>query len=392
MREKDQEEMQKTDDLQGRNPEQGTESNGTAYSAEELQGDLEPYAEEELEEAGEQPETENPARTKAANLVRENPAEYEQVSMNAEGNAGSVKKTEQEGKSAKKREPNAQESGPAEKQEKKKKRGIGWLIPVILAVVFVVSFASFLKQFLTYQQAKNEYHLLDQYMEAVPEEKDTVSANENAETGDGGASEEAAPTVEYPKLQIDFDALKKTNPEFNSVIYLPVLDLKYPVAQADSNDKYLNTTFEGTRNASGCIFLDTVASPDFSDRNTFIFGHNMKNQTMFGCLKKFLQEKDLCDQDPYIYIYQENQVLVYRIFAYYTIPVRDDVYDDFFDDAGYDAYVADAQKHSVYQPEENEIDWESRPDLLTLSTCYATGHVSNFIVQGALIGKAPLSD
>lgn len=391
MEEKDREEMQKTDDLQDQNPVQNAGQGSVAYSAEELQGDLEPYAEEELEEAGEQPEAEHPVRTKGADTAGENPAESVRAAMNAKGNTESVKIPTREGKTAKKKEPNAQESGPAERQEKKKKRGFGWLIPVVLAAVFVVSFASFLKQFLTYQQAKNEYHLLDQYMEAVPEENDSASVNGNAETSGGETAEEAVPTIEYPKLQIDFAALKKTNPEFNSVIYLPVLDLKYPVVQADNNDKYLNTTFEGTRNASGCIFLDTVASPDFSDRNTFLFGHNMKNQTMFGCLKKFLQDEDLCDQDPYIYIYQENQVLVYRIFAYYTIPVRDDVYDDFFDDAGYDAYVADAKRHSVYQPEENEIDWESRPDLLTLSTCYATGHVSNFIVQGALIGKAQTS-
>ena len=167
-----------------------------------------------------------------------------------------------------------------------------------------------------------------------------------------------------------------------------MLNLTYPIAQSTGNDKYLHTTFEGTRNASGCIFLDSAASKDFSDSNSFIFGHNMKNGTMFGSLKQFLQKEELCDEDPYIYIYQKDQVLVYRIFAYYTIPVRDDVYDDFSGDDGYDAYVADARKHSVYHASQDEkIDWSSRPNLLTLSTCYATGHVNNFIVQAALVEK-----
>ena len=270
--------------------------------------------------------------------------------------------------------------------EKKKRRRFGWLIPAVLLVVFVFSFANFMREFLTYQQAKNEYKELGKYIEVIPEGEEAPSDAEAEESTAEAPEEDEKEQYQYPNLQIDYDGLMATNSEFVGVIYIPVLNLTYPIAQSTGNDKYLHTTFEGTRNASGCIFLDCAASKDFSDSNSFIFGHNMKNGTMFGSLKQFLQKEELCDEDPYIYIYQKDQVLVYRIFAYYTIPVRDDVYDDFSGDDGYDAYVADAGKHSVYHSsKEEKIDWSSRPKLLTLSTCYATGHVNNFIVQAALV-------
>ena len=270
--------------------------------------------------------------------------------------------------------------------EKKKRRRFGWLIPAVLLVVFVFSFANFMREFLTYQQAKNEYKELGKYIEVIPEGEEAPSDAEAEESTAEAPEEDEKEQYQYPNIQIDYDGLMATNSEFVGVIYIPVLNLTYPIAQSTGNDKYLHTTFEGTRNASGCIFLDCAASKDFSDSNSFIFGHNMKNGTMFGSLKQFLQKEELCDEDPYIYIYQKDQVLVYRIFAYYTIPVRDDVYDDFSGDDGYDAYVADAGKHSVYYSSQDEkIDWSSRPDLLTLSTCYATGHVNNFIVQAALV-------
>lgn len=270
--------------------------------------------------------------------------------------------------------------------EKKKRRRFGWLIPAVLLVVFVFSFANFMREFLTYQQAKNEYKELGKYIEVIPEGEEAPSDAEAEESTPEAPEEDEKEQYQYPNLQIDYDGLTATNSEFVGVIYIPVLNLTYPIAQSTGNDKYLHTTFEGTSNASGCIFLDCAASKDFSDSNSFVFGHNMKNGTMFGSLKQFLQKEELCDEDPYIYIYQKDQVLVYRIFAYYTIPVRDDVYDDFSGDDGYDAYVADAGKHSVYHSsKEEKIDWSSRPDLLTLSTCYATGHVNNFIVQAALV-------
>ena len=352
-----------------------------SYTEEEQKGAFQPYGEEELAAAGAADQNSfEQGGAETGNCFEQGGAE-DRNSMEQD-ETGEGASPEQSGPDAPDQETAGNRTGG------RKKRRFGWIIPAALIAIFVFSFGNFMKEFLTYRQAKEEYKKLDSYIEVLPETGEADSGEEGTEEAEEAEDAGDEPQVDYPKLLIDYDALQKTNPEFVGVIYLPVLDLKYPIAQAENNDKYLHTTFEGTNNASGCIFLDTVAKPDFSDRNTFVFGHNMKNQTMFGSLKRFLQDEALCDQDPFIYIYQKDQVLVYRIFAYYTIPVRDDVYDDFTGDDGYDAYVKDAKNHSVYHPEEDGIDWERRPDLLTLSTCYSTGHVNNFIVQGALVGTA----
>ena len=260
-------------------------------------------------------------------------------------------------------------------------RGGGIFLKVliaVLAVVFVAAAYQVVSTLLTYQTAIDEYDALSTYIEAIPDTQEEVTL----------LVEEEEETLRYPALSIDFEALREINSEFVGVIHIPVLELTYPVAQAQDNVKYLTTTFEGTTNSSGCIFLDQYASSDFSDANTFLFGHNMKNQTMFGSLKLFLQDEELCDEDPYIYLYQEDRVLIYRIFAYYTIPVDDDVYEDFYGEDGYDAYVQDALSHSNYALEDGAVDWTKRPNLLTLSTCYATGHTHNFVVQAAQVGIA----
>lgn len=259
------------------------------------------------------------------------------------------------------------------RRPRRKKAGfLTYLIPIAAFIVFVVFATLAAKEWLTYKAAGDEYALIKEKI-VIPED--------TSEAEDG---------MTYPALDIDFDSLLATNPEFVCVLYIPALDLYYPVAQADTNEKYLTTTFEGTTNPSGCIFLDKDASPDFSDINTFIYGHNMKNETMFGSLKRFSAEEDLCQTHPYMYVYlADGTVLKYHIFSYYTTPVNDALYNGISTDREYDSYVIRAQSRSYYAvPEEEQDDFEVRPNLLTLSTCWGNDHKNNFVVHGALLGKA----
>lgn len=261
---------------------------------------------------------------------------------------------------------------------KNRRRGKGssivsFLILILILSVLFFSAYKFMEEFLTYKAASDEYTLVKEKI-VIPED--------DAMVDEGG--------ITYPDLAIDLDALYATNPDFVCVIYIPALELYYPVAHSHDNSEYLRTTFEGTTNPSGCIFLDANASEDFTDNNTFIYGHNMKNETMFGILKEFSKQDDLCVSNPYVYLYlRDGSVLKYHIFAYYTTPVNDELYDSFSGDEAYDAYVTRAQARSYYTPAEEETDdFTLRPNLLTLSTCWGTDHKNNFVVQSALIGKA----
>lgn len=261
-----------------------------------------------------------------------------------------------------------------------------WVVLAVILAVLVISGYNFVTEFMTYKKASDEYEKLADMIQAAPETVESAPVKETAATPEQGEDEK--PSITYPAMDIDYDGLAKVNDDFVFVLYIPALDLKYPVAHSHDNNEYLHTTFEGTNNPSGCIFLDEAGSEDMSDSNTFIFGHNMKNETMFGSLKEFDKQKDLCATDPYFYLYSKGKVRKYAIFAYYTVRTTDDMYLDFEGGDGYDDYVATAQSRSLFTPEDGVIDWSERPNLVTLSTCWSTGHVYNFIVQGAYLGEA----
>ena len=95
------------------------------------------------------------------------------------------------------------------------------------------------------------------------------------------------PVGEQAPIQVDFETLRSQNPDIIGWIYSPDTPINYPIAQSEDNDYYLRRLTDGTRNTAGTIFVDFRNAPDFSDRNTLVYGHNMKNDTMFGTLSEY---------------------------------------------------------------------------------------------------------
>lgn len=255
-------------------------------------------------------------------------------------------------------------------------RVIFYLIPVVLVVIIIVSGTMFMKDFLEYKKAGDEYASLEEMMTEAPE-------TEAAADSTGGNAGDA---YGYVPLHINADELLAVNEDFVGVIDIPALNIRYPIVASKDNEDYLHVTFEKQKNFAGCIFLDCNASKDFSDWNTFVFGHNMKNGSMFGHLKDFLRDETLCDTYPYIWIYTPERALKYRIFAYYTASYTSDSYDDFYGSEGYDDYISRIRSRSRYQPENMpDVDFGKRPELITLSTCSGNQHTERFLVHGALV-------
>lgn len=89
------------------------------------------------------------------------------------------------------------------------------------------------------------------------------------------------------KRTIKFDALKKINPDVVAWIKIPGTKISYPVVRGKDNEEYLHKTFSGKVNRSGCIFLDIKCKKDFSSDNNIVYGHHMKDGSMFAELVKF---------------------------------------------------------------------------------------------------------
>ena len=196
-------------------------------------------------------------------------------------------------------------------------------------------------------------------------------------------AEDEASVVDYPLIQIDFEGLKKINPDFVAWIYFPALDISYPVVQEKKVDEYIHLTFDGTVNKSGCIFEDILSDPQFRGMHDIVFGHNMRDTSMFGKLKYLYQKKDedILADDPYIYVYTEDYVFQYRVFGYYITKVGSEAYKVVNTSETYDEFLEYIQYHSAY-PRPAGADFSQRPSLLTLSTCSgASGSGKRFVVH-----------
>ena len=247
------------------------------------------------------------------------------------------------------------------------------LVQIILVVVILISAYKLGEGWIMGYQAKQVYEELQKQVMLEAEEV----ANRVLEP-----AKVAEPKL-YPPLEIDLEYLKERNGDFRGWLYYPVLGVNYPVVQAEDNDYYLRRSFDGESLTAGCIFMDCEASADFSDRNTFIFGHNMRDGSMFGGFRDMASDTTICQENPYFYIYTEEAVYTYEIFSYYIVKEDSDRYMTFTKDDTYDVYVEWALENSIYQ---KEIDLSERNNIVTLSTCSGrSGSGKRLLVHGVLI-------
>lgn len=201
---------------------------------------------------------------------------------------------------------------------------------------------------------------------------------------------------DIPEKQLDFDALRQEeNPHIYAWITVPGTLIDYPVLQhPEKTDYYLNHNIDGKEGYPGCIYTQNYNSKDWSDRQTVLYGHNMRNGTMFSGLHAY-EDKTFFGENPYFYIYTEDAVLVYRVFAAY--PFSDDHLLMSYDtetEAGYKEYLGEIRRAAEAG---GHYDEGAAPDeqdrIVTLSTCIAQRPEQRYLVQGVLEaeGSAPAS-
>lgn len=120
----------------------------------------------------------------------------------------------------------------------------------------------------------------------------------------------------YWKYYVDFDELLLRNQDVIAWIRFDEPEtINYPIVQSSDNDYYLKRDLGGSYSIAGTVFMDYKNSPDFKDQNTLIYGHNMKNLSMFGNLKNY-KEQSYYEENPYFYVYTpDGMVGKYQIFS-----------------------------------------------------------------------------
>ena len=181
--------------------------------------------------------------------------------------------------------------------------------------------------------------------------------------------------IQVPEKNIDFDAMhKEISEDIYAWIYIPNTHIDYPVFQHPTdNSYYLEHNIDGSEGYPGCIYTENYNSKDFSDPHTVIYGHNMRDTTMFSDLHLY-EDEEFFENNRYVYIYTEDMVYVYKIFAaYQTNNAHQLLNYDFSNKSVVKSYL----ENTVLRMEEPKVydeDTEFSEDdqILTLSTCVMT--------------------
>lgn len=245
------------------------------------------------------------------------------------------------------------------------KRQVDWkfIIPFLLTLaVFLFTAAKLGMLFWEYHKGDREYQQIEQFV---------VSIEEQADSGNGQQKE----------FSVDFDKLRKINPDVVGWIHIDKLDISYPIVQGEDNDFYLSHTFYKEENKCGSIFIEVENSKDFSDWNTFVYGHNMKDKSMFARLNEFREEETFWE-NPQFYIYTPEGVRRYEIYSCHAVELGTESFRyQFEEEKDYAQWQADVKGRSLY---DTGVEPKPAQSTVTLMTCTPAGSQYRFLVHGVL--------
>lgn len=186
---------------------------------------------------------------------------------------------------------------------------------------------------------------------------------------------------ENNKNPIDFDKLKAQNSDTVGWIQIDGTNIDYPIVRAEDNDYYLQRDFYKKWNSCGWIFMDFKNNEKFIDKNTVIYGHNLKSNYMFADLQKIY--KNELDNNILIKVYTPTELLKYRIFSCYMEEPEDyALKSNLVSESETEKYIKEMIKRSKYQ---YNVVPDKNGKLLTLSTCDKTGE-NRILVHCVCIG------
>lgn len=238
------------------------------------------------------------------------------------------------------------------------KKAIRYILLTVCVCVFCYSAYNLINIYLNYKKIDDDYGELAKTYTEEKEEKKSY-------------------------LQINWDELLQRNKDVKAWIQIPNTNVNYPVLQGETNDTYIHSDIDHNELSAGSIFIASENEDPFNDFNTVIYGHNMKNGSMFGKLKQMYESEKYKDS-KYLWICTPNGKYRYEIFSMQYAKVGSDVYTLFSaHDEQFEAYVKKMAKQSKVDMKALGLGKDDY--VVTLSTCTSDESV-RFVVQARWVG------
>lgn len=259
-------------------------------------------------------------------------------------------------------------AGAKSAKKRKQKKGslnIGSTVVLIAAIcVFVFSLYQLVMTLVPYYTGGQEYD----------EIRDLAITTDDDDDGEGSGQ----------GFSVDFDALLEQNADTVAWIrFDEPSQINYPVVKSADNKEYLTKTFVANDNKLGAIFMDCRNNSDFSDRNTFIYGHHLNvGGEMFSELLQY-EDESFCKENPNFYIYTpDGKVRMYTVFSAGIVKDTADNYKITYEsDEAFTEYLNVCKSSSNYQV---DVELNAQSKIVSLSTCTNVRDDERFLVQGVL--------
>ena len=258
------------------------------------------------------------------------------------------------------------------------KKIISRLFPILCVGMIAFAILAGLYYAKGYGDARKSYEKAERYTqlqepEAEPARREP-DKGKNEEKGQKGK-----PNLPKAPITADFQSLRTVNPDVTGWLYIESADISYPILQGPDNDYYLHRTWDKKDNFAGSIFMDYRNASSFSDYNTVLYGHNMKDGSMFH-ETQYLMTEEYYAKSPYIWILTPDGDYRYKIFAEYDTRYDSDTYTFFWHPGkALEDYIKERQELSIWKSQ-GILQGDER--ILTLSTCNGATDIRR-VVQAA---------
>lgn len=275
------------------------------------------------------------------------------------------------------------------KSDTNRKKGKWAFLSMFFGGIVVICIVCLLWQYANEDKVERAYQELQVVANVIETAETEINVNSDEEEKYDEEIISLKKNITYPKKNIEWDKLYDENSDIYAWLYVSDTTIDYPIVQhSQDNMYYLEHNLDGSKGYPGCIYTENYNSKDFSDNHTVIYGHNLKNGTMFAPLHEFEDESKI-KEDRYIYIYTEEKTYVYQIFVAYEYNnihllanydlTNQYVYEQYIKDI---YNLADTSDKLVNVREDILVTKEDK--IITLSTCTNNAD-TRFLVVGVLL-------